>query len=46
MRILLTFLDFRLELVDEFIKIIPSAFGPFMSNYQGLIACVKSVFLK
>ena len=35
---------FKLELLDEFIKIVSSAFGPFVSHYQGLFACVKSVF--
>ena len=37
-------LGFRLELVDEFTKIVQSAFGPFISHHQGLTACVKSVF--
>ena len=37
---------FRLELVNEFIKIVPSAFGTFIGHHQELLACVKSVFLK
>ena len=37
-------LAFRLELMDELTKIVPSAFGPFMGHHQGLLACVKSVF--
>ena len=40
-------LSFRLELVDEFPKIVPSAFGPFIGHYQGLLACERCVcFLK
>ena len=30
----------------DFTKIIPTAFVPFLGHYQGLLACVKSVFLK
>ena len=37
-------LGFRLELLDEFTKIVPSAFKPFIGHYQGLLACIKSVF--
>ena len=37
-------LGFRLELVDQFTKIVPSAFGPFIGHHQELLACVKSVF--
>ena len=33
--------------MDESTKIVPSAFGPFIGHYQGLLAGVKSVvFLK
>ena len=32
--------------MDEFTKIVPSAFGPFIGHYQGLLACIKSVFLR
>ena len=39
-------LGFRLELVDEFTKIVPSDFGPFLGHHQGLLACVKIVFDK
>ena len=39
-------LGFRLELVDEFIKIVPRAFGPFIGHHQELFECVKSVFKK
>ena len=35
---------FRLELVDEFTKIFPSAFGSLIDLYQGLLAYIKSVF--
>ena len=31
-------LGFRLELVDEFTKIVPSAFGHFIGHHQGLFA--------
>ena len=31
-------LSFRLELVDEFPKILPSTFGPFIGNHQRLLA--------
>ena len=34
-------LGFRLELVDEFTKIAPSAFGSFIGHHQGLLACIK-----
>ena len=37
-------LGFRLELVDAFIKIVLSAFKPFIGHHQGLFVCVKSVF--
>ena len=30
--------------MDEFIKIVPSAFGPFFDYHKGLLACIKSVF--
>ena len=36
-------LSFRSELVDEFHKIVPIAFGPFISHHQGLLACVMLV---
>ena len=41
-------LSFRLELVDEFPKIVPSAFEPFIGHNQGLPACVRCIciFLK
>ena len=39
-------LGFSLELVDEFTKIVQSAFGPFIGHHQGLFAYVKSVFLR
>ena len=39
-----TCLGFRLELVDEFTKIVPTAFGPFIGPHQGLLACIKIVF--
>ncbi len=35
--------SFRLELVDEFPKIVQSAFGPFIGHHQGLLACVRCV---
>ena len=45
-----TYLDkcqgFRLELVDEFTNMFPSALEPFMDHHQGLFACVKISFLK
>ena len=28
--------------MDEFAKIVPSAFGPFIGHHQGLLACIKS----
>ena len=31
--------------MDEFTKIVPSAFGLFIGHHQGLFACVKSFFL-
>ena len=37
-------LGFRLELVDEFTKIVSSAFGSFIGHHQGLLACMKCVF--
>ena len=37
------YLDFKLEWVDEFIKIVPSVFELFICHRQGLLACVKSV---
>ena len=37
-------LGFRLELVDEFTKIVPSTFGYVICHHQGLLASVKSVF--
>ena len=37
------YLGFRLELVDEFTKIVLSAFGLFIGYHQGLLACVRSV---
>ncbi len=30
-------------MVDEFNKIVPSVFGPFIGHHQGLLACIKSV---
>ena len=38
-------LGFRLKLVDEFTKIVPSAFRPFIGYNQGLLVGVKSVFM-
>ena len=38
-------LSFRLELVDEFPKIVPSAFVPFIGHHQGLLACVRCVYI-
>ena len=35
---------FKLELVDEFIEINPSAFEPFVGHHQGLFASVKILF--
>ena len=32
--------------MDEFTKIVPSAFGPFIGHHQELLAYVKSVVLK
>ena len=37
-------LVFRVEVVDEFTKIILSAFGPFVGHHQGLLAWEKSGF--
>ena len=37
---------FRLELVDEFTKIVPRTFRPIIGHYLGLLACIKSVFLR
>ena len=37
-------LGFSLELVDEFTKIIRSAFRPYIDHHRGLFACVKSAF--
>ena len=31
--------------MDEFTKIVPSAFGPFIGHPQGILACIKIVFL-
>ena len=41
-------LNFKLELGDEFSKIVLSAFGTFISHLQGLLAFVRCVciFLK
>ena len=39
-------LGFRLELVNEFSKIVQRAFGPFIGHHQGMLAYVKSVNLK
>ena len=36
-------LSFRLELVDEFPKIVPSAFGLFIGHHQRLLACIRCV---
>ena len=30
--------------MNEFTKIVPSGFGPFIGHHQGWFACVKSVF--
>ena len=30
--------------MDEFTKIVPSSFGPFLGHHQELFACVMSVF--
>ena len=35
----------RLELVDEFTKIVLSAFEPFIGHHQGLFASVKIVLI-
>ena len=35
---------FRLELVDEFTKIVLSTFGPFIGHHQELFVCVESIF--
>ena len=35
--------DFRLKLVDEFTKIVPGTFKPFIGHHQRLLACIKSV---
>ena len=37
--------SYRLILVDEFTKIVPSSFRPFIGHHQELFACVKSVFV-
>ena len=34
-------LDFRLELVNEFTKIVLGAFEPFIGHYRGLLAWIK-----
>ena len=46
-KILSTFLMsyFKLKFVDDFTKIVPSVFGPYICHHQGLFACVKR-FLK
>ena len=31
--------------MDEFTKIVPSAFESFIGHHQGLLACIKSVFI-
>ena len=30
--------------MDEFTKIVSSAFEPFIGYHQGLLACIKSIF--
>ena len=37
-------LSFRLELVDEFPKIVLSAFRPFIGHHKELVACVRCLF--
>ena len=37
-------LGFRLELVDEFTKILPSDSGHFIGHSQRLLACIKNIF--
>ena len=37
-------IGFRLELEDEFTKIIPSTFELFIGHHQVLFGCVKSIF--
>ena len=32
--------------MDEFTKILPIAFGPFIDHHQGLLACIKKCLLK
>ena len=40
---LISVLVFRLELVDDFVKIDLSTFGPFISHHQRWCACIKSI---
>ena len=37
-------IGFSLEFVDEFTKIVPRSFGPFIGHHQGLLARIKNVF--
>ena len=32
--------------MDEFTKIVLNAFGPLIGHHQGLLACVRGIFLK
>ena len=36
--------DFRLELVDEFTKIVPNNFESFIGHHQELLGCRRNVF--
>ena len=38
-------LAFRLELVDEFTKVVPSALESFIGHHHGLHVRIKSVFV-
>ena len=37
-------LGLKLELVNEFTKIVLSGFRPFINHHQGLFTCAKCVF--
>ena len=43
---ILSSFGFRLELVDEFTKIVLSAFGPFIGHHQRLLTCKKLINVK
>ena len=38
-------LSFRMELVDELPKIVPSTFGAFIGLHQGLLVCIRGAVL-